>query len=98
KIEGRIVPTAHARATLAAVDHGQVDVAIVYATDARLSRSARVAFEVPEAEQPHIAYVAARVKNSQHRALANDFLDYLGNEATEAVLRVAGFRIPEDPP
>ncbi len=64
KIEGRIVPTAHARATLAAVDHGQVDVAIVYATDARLSRAARVAFEIPEAQhhvmldQP-LAFVAA---------------------------------------
>lgn len=98
KLEGRIVPTAHARATLAAVDHGQVDVAIVYATDARLSRAARVAFEVPEAEQPRIAYVAARVTNSQHRELANDFLAYLGNQATEAVLRRAGFTVPEDPP
>ncbi len=98
KVAGRIVPTAHARATLAAVDSGQVDVAIVYATDARLSRAARVAFEIPRDEQPHIAYAAARVKHSRNRELANDFLAYLGNDVSKAVLRIAGFGVPKDPP
>jgi molybdate transport system substrate-binding protein len=96
-LEPRLVPTEHARATLAAVDHGQADAAIVYATDARLAESARIAFEVPPAEQPHIVYAAARVEDSRHRAGADAFLAFLGSEAARSALRAAGFAVPSEP-
>ena len=53
-----MVQTENVRATLAAVDAGNADAAIVYVTDARMATSARVAFEIPDAEQPRIVYVA----------------------------------------
>ncbi|TFG92572.1 MAG: molybdate ABC transporter substrate-binding protein, partial [Myxococcales bacterium] len=58
-LEPRLVATADARATLVAVDAGDVDAAIVYATDARLASSALVAFEIAADEQPEIVYEAA---------------------------------------
>lgn len=57
----RIVITEHARATLAAVDGGVVDLAVVYASDARLAVHARVVERIDADAHPPIRYVAARV-------------------------------------
>jgi molybdate transport system substrate-binding protein len=57
-VEMRAVQTENVRATLAAVDAGNADAAIVYATDARVATSAKLAFEIPANEQPRIVYVA----------------------------------------
>jgi molybdate transport system substrate-binding protein len=92
RLAPRIVATEHARATLAAVDAGHADAAIVYATDARLARDARLAFEVPAAEQPRIVYAAARAREAAPGARA--LLAWLtGSEARES-LRRAGFGAP----
>ncbi len=93
----RIVASEHARATLAAVEHGHADAAIVYATDARLARSAVVAFEVPAAEQPRIVYVAARVATTSQRPLADAFLAFLRGPRAAALLAAAGFAAPPGP-
>lgn len=90
----KLVPTEHARAALAAVDYGHVDAAIVYATDARVARSAIVAFTVPIAEQPRIRYVAARVARAPESALAGAFLEFLRGAKTRAWLEEAGFLAP----
>jgi len=90
------VQTEHARATLAAVDHGQVDAAIVYASDARLARSARVAFEIPDAEQPRISYVALTLASARAPQPAEGFLAFLGEPDSEAILTAAGFTSPLD--
>jgi molybdate transport system substrate-binding protein len=97
RLAPRLIPTEHARATLAAVDHGQADAAIVYATDARLARSARIAFEVPDAEQPRIVYAAALVQASTRIRPAHEFLTFLTSRAARDALRAAGFVPPRDP-
>lgn len=61
RLQGKIVTTEHARATLSAVDAGHVDVAIVYESDARLAHSAIVLAQIDPSEYPPILYVAARV-------------------------------------
>jgi molybdate transport system substrate-binding protein len=61
KLEGKIVTTEHARATLSAVDAGHVDLAIVYESDARLADRAVVLARIEPSEHPAIRYVAARV-------------------------------------
>jgi molybdate transport system substrate-binding protein len=93
-LEARIVPTQHARAALAAVESGDADVAIVYATDARIARGSRVAWEIPDAEQPDIAYEAARVTDTRQPDLALQFLAYLRSDAGLATLAAAGFATP----
>lgn len=87
----RLVPTEHARATLAAVDDGHADAAIVYATDARVARSARVAFAVPADEQPDILYAAARVGEGRG---AGRLYAFLLSDASRQRLRDAGFADP----
>lgn len=91
-VEARAVHTEHARATLAAVDRGDADAAIVYASDARLARSARVAFEVPADEQPAILYEAAVLAGAPEAA--HDFAAFLAGETGSRVLRAAGFSPP----
>jgi molybdate transport system substrate-binding protein len=96
-VETRAVQTENARATLAAVEAGHADAAIVYATDARIARSARVAFEVPDAEQPRILYVAAVARETRQPEAAARFLDSLAGAPASEILRDAGFSMPGEP-
>jgi molybdate transport system substrate-binding protein len=91
RVAERAVHTEHARATLLAVDQGHADAAIVYVTDARIARSARVAFEIPAAEQPDIAYVAVALVDARAPELARAFLAFLGGARAGSILRDAGF-------
>ncbi len=91
-LEDRLVQTEHARATLAAVDAGNADAAVVYATDARAARAAHVAFRVPRAEQPSIVYTAARLIRADPAADA--LLTVLAGEEARRILVAAGFETP----
>jgi molybdate transport system substrate-binding protein len=95
-LESRLVATPDARATLVAVDAGDVDAAIVYATDARLASSARVAFEIATDEQPGIVYEAAL--GSRAGADARSFFAYLEAGAATRALGAAGFSPPPGGP
>ncbi|MCZ6783420.1 MAG: molybdate ABC transporter substrate-binding protein [Proteobacteria bacterium] len=89
--EERVALTEHARASLAAVELGHADLAIVYATDALAARSAVVAYAIPDSEQPAIAYAAARIADSSHAEDAGAFLAHLRSDAVRAILSEAGF-------
>jgi molybdate transport system substrate-binding protein len=93
----RLVITEHARATLAVVDAGNAEAGIVYATDARVATSARVAFTPPAAQQPRIVYVAAQVAKAPWPALAEKFLLALTEADAQATLAAAGFTPPPGP-
>ena len=92
RLTPRLIPTEHARSTLAAVDAGNADVAVVYATDARLARHAKLAFRVPAAEQPDILYAVARARRA--RAEANAFPAWLDGPVAQQALANAGFEAP----
>ena len=59
RLADRVVPTLNVRAALAAVESENVPAAIVYRTDAAISKRVRVAFEVPRDAAPAIVYVMA---------------------------------------
>ena len=90
----RLIATEHARATVAAVDAGHAEVAIVYATHAHLARSARVAFPVPDAEQPRIVYTAALLRAARRPERAARLLRFLRGDEAARVLSAAGFAGP----
>ena len=90
----RLVRTEDVRAALAAVELGNADAAIVYATDARLARTARVAFEVPAGEGPRIVYAATAVAGSKRPEAAHRFLRFLRGETAARVLAAQGFAPP----
>lgn len=94
RIVGRLVPVENVRSALAAVDSGNVDAGIVYRTDALISRAVKIAFEVPRKEGPRIVYPAAVLADSNRKAAAQRFLDYLRSEAARTVFRHFGFLLP----
>ncbi len=93
-LEPRFVATEHARATLTAVEAGHAEIGIVYATDAKTARSARVAFVPHDDEQPRIVYVAALLTGARAPALAKAFLATLHDLAARRDLETAGFLPP----
>ena len=63
----KVVPTENVRATLAAVESGNVDAGIVYRTDALVSKKVKIAFEVPPAEGPVISYPSRSSRGRRRR-------------------------------
>jgi len=96
RIEGKVVPTANVRAALAAVESGDADAAIVYATDAAISRRVRVAVEIPVDESPRIVYVAAIPDSAQDVDTSRRLLDFLQAPAAAEIFRRFGF-LPVSP-
>lgn len=97
-IRAKVVPAENVRAALAAVEGGNADAAIVYRTDARISRRVRVAYEVPAASGPRISYGAAAIAATAVPEKARRFLDYLSGPAAAAVFRRFGFLPPPERP
>jgi len=93
KVSDRVVPTENVRAALAAVESGSVEAGIVYKTDAAISKKVRVAYEVPRAEGPRIAYPFAVVATSQHPDAARKLLAYLESPAASEVFQRYGFLV-----
>jgi molybdate transport system substrate-binding protein len=91
----RVVPTENARATLAAVESGNVDAGIVYRTDAAISKRVRIAFEIPVAMGPAISYPFALVKGAPRETEARRFLAYLGSPAARTVFVRHGFLVKD---
>lgn len=88
---GRIVPVENVRAALATVESGNADAAIVYKTDAAISRKVRVAYEVPRAEGPSISYVLVTLKEGPSPAAAERLRTFLAGEEASGVFRKHGF-------
>jgi len=91
----KVVPTENVRATLAAVESGNVEAGIVYKTDAAISKKVRIAFEVPAARGPAISYPFALVRGAPRETEARRFLAYLGSPAARAVFARYGFLVKE---
>jgi len=91
-VRAKVIPTENVRAALAAVESGNADAAIVYRTDAGISRKVRVAYEVPPDAGPPISYGAAILRDTRQAGAARRFLSYLESPAASAVFLRYGFR------
>jgi molybdate transport system substrate-binding protein len=87
----KIVPTENVRAALAAVEAGNVDAAIVYKTDAAISKNTKIAFEIPPDDTPPIRYPVAVLTDSKQRTAANKFIEFLFSPAATSVFQKHGF-------
>ena len=88
-LEPKMIPTDNVRAALYAVEGGNADAAIVYATDARASKRVRVAYVI--ANGPPISYPAAVTAGAENEAGARHFLEYLRSDAAGVIFRRHGF-------
>jgi molybdate transport system substrate-binding protein len=91
RVRPKVIPMENVRATLAAVESGNVDAGIVYRTDAIISRHVRIAFEVPREQGPAISYPFALTSNAHSPGAARRFLEYLQSGPALDVFRRYGF-------
>jgi len=97
-IESKVVPTANVRGALAAVESGDVEAAIVYKTDAAISKKVKIAYEVPRQDAPKISEPMAVLKDSLEPAAAKQFLRYLDTPAAGKVFSEYGFIVRDAKP
>jgi molybdate transport system substrate-binding protein len=98
RVRAKSIPTASVRAALAAVEAGNADAALVFATDARRARRARVAFELPPEATPRIAYAAAVPRAARNAGAARELLAFLASERAAPSFRRHGFLAPPAAP
>ncbi len=89
----KVVPTDNVRASLAAVESGNVEAGTVYKTDALISKKVKIAYEVPAAEGPKIRYPLAALKDSKNAAQSAKLLSFLGGDEARAVFARYGFTV-----
>jgi molybdate transport system substrate-binding protein len=87
----KIVPTENVRGALMAVESGNVEAAIVYKTDAAISKRTKVAFEVPLADAPAIHYPVALLTDAKDRAAAKRLWAHLFSPNATSLFEKHGF-------
>ena len=98
ELSDKVVPMRSVRATLAAVEAGNVDAGFVYRTDLFVSLDVRLAFEIPLGDGPDIRYPAAVLRDAPNPEAAARFLADLQDPAGRARFDAAGFVPPEGRP
>lgn len=93
-VKAKAVYAKDVRQVLAYVEAGEVQAGAVYATDAAVSKSVRVAATAPAGSMEPIVYPAAIVKSSAHADEAAKFLAWLSGPEAGAVFIKYGFTLP----
>lgn len=92
-VQPKLIPSADVRSTLAYVESGEVDVGIIYQTDAGFSKKVRIIHQFPESSHSPIVYPAAVLRNTGRKVLAQSFLDYLQTAEVAAIFEKYGFSV-----
>ncbi len=92
-IQPKLIPSANVRSTLAYVESGEVDVAIVYQTDAGFSKKVRIIYQFPDSSHTPIVYPAAVLRGTERKVLAQTFLEYLQTAEVAAIFEKYGFSV-----
>jgi molybdate transport system substrate-binding protein len=85
------------RQVLAKVSLGEADVGIVYRSDARAASGSVRELPLPPSLEVRAEYPIARVSDSGHRELAEQFIDLVLSAEGRRALKDAGFLVPERP-
>ncbi|MDR0533122.1 MAG: molybdate ABC transporter substrate-binding protein [Verrucomicrobiales bacterium] len=93
RIAVKMIPTQNVRASLGAVEGGDVDAGIVYKTDAVISKKVKIIYEVSAAEGPKISYPVAVVGASKSPGVAQALIAYYQTPHSKAVFEKYGFLI-----
>jgi molybdate transport system substrate-binding protein len=91
QIEPKVVPVDNVRAALAAVESGNIEVGLVFKTDASISKKVKIAYEVPAEAGPKISYPVAVTKNAKQVESAKRFVEYLASDDAAKVFTKYGF-------
>lgn len=91
----RIVRAEDVRGVLRWVALGEMDVGIVYATDALAESRVRRAHVFPASSHPPIVYAAALVRDGPAPTRAREFLAFCRGSRGQTLFRAAGFGVDE---
>ena len=91
EIQPKVVPVDNVRAALAAVESGNIEVGMVFKTDAAISKKVKIAYAVPAGAGPEISYPVAVMKNARQVESAKQFVEYLGSHDAATVFARYGF-------
>jgi molybdate transport system substrate-binding protein len=94
-LQPKIVSAENVRAAMAVVESGNAQAGIVYKTDAGISKTVRIAFEIPTVGGPTITYPAAVMKDSRNGPSARKFLTYLADTKADEIFAKHGFSVIE---
>jgi molybdate transport system substrate-binding protein len=89
----RVLEGGDVRAVLTYVEHGEVDVGFVYATDAKASLKVRVAYEVSANLHEPIRYPLVRLKREHENLSSGRFYEFLSGDAARKRFEDAGFTV-----
>jgi molybdate transport system substrate-binding protein len=92
ELESKFVFGKDVRQVLNYVETDNVDVGIVYQTDALVSDKVKVSFVFPPETHEPIVYPMAVIKGSDHPEAAGAFAEFLKGEAAERVWEEFGFK------
>ena len=92
EVAPKLIPAENVRAALAAFEGGNVDAAVVYATD-----TSRPGIIVTGPNAPDIRYPAAVVRDARHLAAGRRFVEFLRSPEAMAVFKRFGFLPPLRP-
>ena len=79
------------RNVLAAVESGNADLGMVYASDAQLSNQVKVLAAAPTGAHPPIVYPIAVLKNTPQPEAAQTFINFLITKEAQATFQAFGF-------
>ncbi len=96
-VQSKLVPLDNVRTVLAAVVSNNVDLGVVYRTDAAAEKKVREVFAASGPDAPAINYPIAIVKATRHAAAAAKVRDFLLSDAARAVFVRYGFTLPDKP-
>lgn len=88
---GKLVRGHDVRSTLAYAERGEVDAAVVYATDARLTDQVRVVARFDPASHSPIVYPLVRIQSNRTSAAADSFFKFLQTNAAKKIAEDFGF-------
>lgn len=94
-ISKKIVSGNDVRRALSFVETGAADAGIVYATDAKISKKARVVAQIPTAQSGSIDYPLALLKAGKDIPLARELYEFLFSESAADIFHEHGFRAGE---
>jgi molybdate transport system substrate-binding protein len=73
---------------------GEVDAAIVYLADAKISDKVKTAFSFPSGSHQPVEFIGAVVLSSTHKSAARSFLDFLATRQAGDIIKRTGFKSP----
>ncbi len=91
KVKQKLIFGTNVRATLAYLTSGNVDIAIVYETDTKVTNKVRVLYKFPDETHSRIVYPAVILKNSNNKNWAETFLTFLKEPIATEIFEKHGF-------